>query len=101
MDREHQWNKPNKAHSEKAKFNERGLRREGAVLKNEHIRKNIPTQYNPWTKGIQAQPPPYNYIWQQQTIKEYDPSSSWTKQQGYTLGGCMLRNYSDDGLIQD
>ena len=81
------------------------LRREGTVLEDRHIRKNIPAQYNPWTKGIYTQPPPYNYIWQQQTIKEYaktsHPSSSWTKQQGYTLGGCMLRNYSDDGLIQD
>ena len=46
MDREHQRNKPNKGHSEKIEFNERGLRREGAVLKNEHIRKNIPTLYN-------------------------------------------------------
>ena len=46
MDWEHQQNKPNKGHSEKIEFNERGLRREGAVLKNEHVRKNIPTLYN-------------------------------------------------------
>jgi len=46
MDREHQWNKPNKGHSEKTEFNEIGLRHEGTVLKNEHIRKNIPTLYN-------------------------------------------------------
>ena len=46
MDREHKQNKPNKGHSEKTEFNERGLRREGTVLKNEHIQKNIPTLYN-------------------------------------------------------
>ena len=46
LDQEHQQNKPNKGHSEKTEFNERGLRREGAVLKNEHIWKNIPTLYN-------------------------------------------------------
>ena len=46
MDWEHQWNKPNKGHSEKTEFNERGLRREGTVLKNKHIQKNIPTLYN-------------------------------------------------------
>ena len=33
MDQEHQRNKPNKGHSEKIEFNERGLRREGTVLK--------------------------------------------------------------------
>ena len=46
MDQEHQRNKPNKGHSEKTEFNERGLRREGTVLKDEHIRKDIPTLYN-------------------------------------------------------
>ena len=46
MDQEHQRNKPNKGHSEKTEFNERGVRREGAVLENEHIWKNIPILYN-------------------------------------------------------
>jgi hypothetical protein len=39
MDREHQQNKSNKGQSEKIEFNERGLRREGTVLKDKHIRK--------------------------------------------------------------
>jgi ribonuclease BN (tRNA processing enzyme) len=39
MDREHQRNKSNKGQSEKIEFNERGLRREGTVLKDKHIRK--------------------------------------------------------------
>ena len=63
MDQEHQRNKP-----EKTEFNERGLRHEGTVLNNKHIRENIPTLYNPWTKDIYTQPPPYNYTWQQQTL---------------------------------
>ena len=71
MDQEHQRNKPNKGHSEKTEFNKRGLRREGTVLKNKHIQKNIPTLYNSWTNNIYTQPPPYNYIWQQQTTREY------------------------------
>ena len=71
MDREHQWNKTNKGHSEKTEINERGLKREGTVLKDEHIRKDIPTLYNSWTNNIYTQPPPYNYIWQQQTTREY------------------------------
>ena len=63
MDQEHQQNKPNKGHSEKTELNnERELRREGTVLKHKHIRENIPTQYNPSTKGIYTQPPPYKYI---------------------------------------
>ena len=37
---------------------------EGTVLKDEHIRKNMPTLYNPWTGNIYTQPPPYNYTWQ-------------------------------------
>ena len=71
MDREHQRNKPNKGHGEKTEFNERELRREGTVLNNKHIRENMPTLFNLWTKGIYIQPPPYNYIWQQQTTREY------------------------------
>ena len=47
MDQEHQQNKPNKGHSEKTEFNERGLRHEEIVIEDEHIQKNIPTQYNP------------------------------------------------------
>ena len=62
MDQEHQRNKPNKGHSEKIEFNERGLRREGTVLKDKHIRKDIPTLYNSRTNNIYTQPPPYNYI---------------------------------------
>ena len=46
MDQEHQRNKPNKGHGEKTEFNEKGFRREGIVLKDKHIRKNIPTLYN-------------------------------------------------------
>ena len=91
MDQEYQRNKPKKGHSERTGLNDGWLRREKTVLEDGHIRKNILAQYNPWTKGIYTQPPPYNYIWQQQTIKEYaktsHPSSSWTKQHGYTLGG--------------
>ena len=68
MDQEHQQSKTNKWQSEKTEFNERELRREGTILNNKHIRENIPTLYNPWTKGIYTQPPPYNYIWQQQTL---------------------------------
>ena len=52
MDQEHQRNKPNKGHSEKIEFNERELRHEGTVLNNKHIWENIPTLYNPRTKGI-------------------------------------------------
>ena len=37
---------------------------EGTVLEDEHIRKNMPTLYNPWTGNIYTQPPPYNYTWQ-------------------------------------
>ena len=69
MDQEHQRNKPNKGHSEKIELNnKRELRREGTVLNNKHIRKNIPTLYNRWTKGVYTQPPPHNYTWQQQTL---------------------------------
>ena len=97
MDREHQRNKPNKGHSEKTEFNERGLRREEAVLKNEHIRKNIPTLYNSWTNNIYYQPPPYNYIWQQQTNREHAktiyPSSFRIKEPRYMLGGCNKKDF--------
>ena len=50
MEQEHQQNKTNKGHSEKTEFDERGLRREGTVLNNKHIRENIPTQYKPVNK---------------------------------------------------
>ena len=97
IDREHQWNKPNKGHSEKIEFNERGLRREGTVRKNKHIRKNIPTLYNSWPNIIYSQLPPYNYIWQQQTTWEYaktlHPSSFWIKEPRYTLEGCNRRGF--------
>ena len=97
MDWEHQRNKTNKGHSEKIELNERGLRREGTILKDEHIRKDIPTLYNSWTNNIYTQPPPYNYIWQQQTTREYaktlHPSSFWTKEPGYMLGGCNRRGF--------
>ena len=97
MDQEHQRNKPNKGHREKTGLNNGRLRLEGTVLEDEHIRKNIPTQYNPWTKGIYTQPPPYNYIWQQQTTREYAkilyPSSFWIKEPGYMLGDCDTRNF--------
>ena len=62
MDLEYQRNKPNKGHNEKIGLNNGRLRREGTVFEDERIRKNIPTQYNPRTKGIYTQPPPYNYI---------------------------------------
>ena len=98
MDREHQRNKHNKGHSEKTEFNERGLRREGTVLKDKHIRKDIPTLYNSWANDIYTQPLPYNHIWQQQTTREYTktlhPSSFWVKEPGYTLGGCNRRGFS-------
>ena len=71
MDQEHKRNKPNKGHSKKTEFNEKGLRCEGTVLKDKHIQKDIPTLYNSWTNSIYTQPPPYNYIWQQQTTREY------------------------------
>ena len=91
MDQEHQRNKPNKGHSEKTEFNERRLRREGTVLKDKHIRKDIPTLYNSWTNNIHTQPPPYNYIWQQQTTREYAkilyPSSFWIMLGGYNRRG--------------
>ena len=104
MDREHQRNKPNKEHSEKIKFNERGLRREGTVLKNEHIRKNIPTLYNLWTNSIYTQPPPYNYIWQQQTTREYAktlyPSSFWIKEPGNVLGGGNRKGFNSSNNLE-
>ena len=97
MDREHQQSKPNKGHSEKIEFNERRLRREGAVLKNEHIRKNIPTLYNSWTNIIYSQPPLYNYMWQQQTTREHAkilyPSSFRIKEPGYMLRGCNRKGF--------
>ena len=31
----------------------------------------MPTLYNSWTNSIYTQPPSYNYIWQQQTTREY------------------------------
>jgi hypothetical protein len=98
MDWEHQRNKPNKGHSEKTEFNERGLRREGTVLKDEHIRKDIPTLYNSWTNNIYTQPPPYNYIWQQQTTREYAKtlqlSSFWIKEPKNTLGAATGEVFS-------
>jgi hypothetical protein len=45
IDQEHQQNKPDKGFSEKTESNMRGHAREGIVLKDEHIRKNIPTLY--------------------------------------------------------
>ena len=97
MDREHQRNKPDKGHSEKTEFNERRLRREGAVLKNEHIWKNIPTLYNSWTNSIYSQPPLYNYIWQQQTTREHAKilylSSFRIKEPRYMLGGCNRKGF--------
>ena len=42
MDREHQQNKPNKGHSEKTEFNERGLWRERTALKDKHIQEINP-----------------------------------------------------------
>ena len=36
----------------------------GTILEDEHIQKNMPTLYNPWTGNIYTQPPPYNYTWQ-------------------------------------
>ena len=97
MDREHKRNKPNKGHSEKIEFKERWLRREGTVLKNEHIRKNIPTLYNSSTNSIYSQPPPYNYIKQQQTTREHAkilyPSSFWIKGPKYKLGGYNRRGF--------
>ena len=79
MDREHQRNKPNKGHSEKTEFNERGLRSEGTILKNEHIRKNIPTLYNSWTNNIYTQLPPCNYTWQTTNYQRIcqDPASEF------------------------
>jgi hypothetical protein len=45
IDREHQQNKPDKGLNEKTEINKRGHTREGTVLKDKHIRKNIPTLY--------------------------------------------------------
>jgi hypothetical protein len=45
IDREHQQNKPDKGFSEKTESNKRGHAREGTVLKDEHIQKNIPILY--------------------------------------------------------
>ena len=97
VDQEHKRNKPNKGHSEKIEFNKKRLRREGTLLKNEHIRKNIPTLYNSWTNNIYTQPPPYNYIWQQQTNREHAkilyPSSFQIKEPGYMLKGCNRKGF--------
>jgi hypothetical protein len=43
IDREHQHNKPDKGFSKKIESNKRGHAREGTILKDKYIRKNIPT----------------------------------------------------------
>jgi hypothetical protein len=43
IDREHQQNKPKKGISEKIESNKRGHQHEETILKDKHIRKNIPT----------------------------------------------------------
>ena len=46
IDWEHQQNKSDKGLREKTESNKKGHKREGTVLKDKHIQKNIPTLYN-------------------------------------------------------
>jgi predicted metal-dependent hydrolase len=64
IDREHQQNKPNKGVSEKTESNKKGHAREETVLKDKHIRKNIPTLYTSGLQRIQfnRQSPPTSDI---------------------------------------
>jgi hypothetical protein len=48
VDQEHQQNKPDKGLSEKTENSKRGHVREGTILKDKHIQKNIPTLYTSW-----------------------------------------------------
>jgi hypothetical protein len=52
IDWEHQQNKPDKSPSKKTESNKRGHACEGTVLKDKHIRKNIPTLYTSWLQRI-------------------------------------------------
>jgi hypothetical protein len=64
VDQEHQQNKPDKGLSEKTENSKRGHVREGTILKDKHIQKNISTLYTSWLQRIQfnCQPPPTSDI---------------------------------------